>query len=205
MSKKCKHPQCWVPKCQNLGDTSYRLISEDTGEFFCDLDDMPMPLCPSHVVEMIEEGLDRFEREQNERKKMDDRVWPTNEDLVQYVKEGTEHRRAWALNIGLSKTLLAERKAKPKPSTRHTEKATGPKPQGYNAKIRELEHKIIQQKKQLRTLEVECRPFERETERKLVDTLESIRSYTGGDMEYMRLVAIEALIEHQTRLGPRPK
>ena len=59
---------CRIPDCPNVGDTSYRMVSEETGEFFCDVDDMPMALCPEHFREMLEEGLDRAEREISELK-----------------------------------------------------------------------------------------------------------------------------------------
>jgi hypothetical protein len=177
------------------------LVSEATGEFFCDVDDLPVPFCPTHLIEAIEDGLDRFEREQNERNVMDQRFWPRNEDLLQYAREAGEHKRAWALVAGLSKTLLAERRPVPKPHTRHTQKATGPKPQGYDAKIQELEHKIIQQKKQLRILD-ECRTFERETERMLGDALRTI--FGLNQKTDMIEVARNAIMDHQQRLGPRP-
>jgi hypothetical protein len=59
---------CEMSGCPFVGATSYRMVSEETGEFFCDVDDMPMALCPEHFREMLEEGLERAEQEISEMK-----------------------------------------------------------------------------------------------------------------------------------------
>ena len=194
--------KCEFSKCRNVGRKDWELVAEGTGEFLCDVDDMPMALCPTHFVEVLEDGISKMEQELglDERKQMDQRFWPQNEDLLQYTKEASEHKRAWSLVAGLSKTLLAERRPRAKSSTKHTDKATGPKPQGYDAKIHELEHKVVQQKKQLRVLD-ECRTFERETERLLIDALKAI--FGLNQKTDMIEIARDAILQHMERLGPR--
>lgn len=126
--------------------------------------------------------------------------WPDDDVLLMLVKESAEHKRAWALIAGLSKTVLKERKPPPT-STRHMAKATGPKPGGYNEKIHELETKIIKQKRYLREVE-ECRAWEMETERLLVDALERIYSRDGDGTDAGEMARL-SLAVHAKRRGPR--
>jgi hypothetical protein len=119
-----------------------------------------------------------------------DETWPSNGDLHELGREAQEHRRAWALVGGLSRRLLSER----------IHPGTGPSTEEQAERIHQLEEKIVKQRKFLAQLE-ECREFERETERLLVEHLDAISHFhtTAGER------ALRALDEHTQRKGPRPE
>jgi hypothetical protein len=120
--------------------------------------------------------------------------WPTDEELVMFSREASEHVRAWKFIGGLSRTWAAERRERIK-------EARALKIEEYVVRIRALEEKGIKQKAALRRLD-ECRAFESETERLLVGTLQQIAD--GNADTYTRLLAAEMLTEYATRKGPRP-
>lgn len=124
-------------------------------------------------------------------------VWPEEHDLLALERESGEHRRSWALVAGLTKALREERAAKN--TTRTSGKLVGPKPESYDDRIRTLEAKLVSQKAVIRQLE-ECRAFERETEKMLVDALDRIARHAV----WPQSVANVALRDYGNRLGPRP-
>lgn len=148
-------------------------------------------------------------------------VWPEDEVLSMLVRESGEHKRAWALIAGLSKTILKERQA----PERVSRKLTGPRPETWEDRIQTLEQRIVKQKRALAVLE-ECRLFELESEQFLVDALTRIvqriplvSDVSGSPdavfahsaqqrslLDFAQVVhdiARSALATHATRQGPR--
>jgi hypothetical protein len=123
--------------------------------------------------------------------------WPSDKELVMFTREASEHCRAWAFIAGLSKSLIAERRA----YSEHAKRADKIRPENYTDRIHDLETKVIKQKAALQRLE-ECRVFEAETERLLVDALVEIRDGNGSynDSAYL---AQRILVIHERRKGPR--
>lgn len=120
-------------------------------------------------------------------------LWPDDDDLLGLVRESQEHKRAWALIAGLSKTIMRERSVEHPPH--ESLKPIGEKPPNWTDIIHNLEEKIVKQKGHIRTLE-ECRVFEAESERLLVGALERAVVHGGG-------TARLALDAHAERQGPR--
>lgn len=123
------------------------------------------------------------------------REWPAKEDLVQYIRESAEHKRVWALVSGLSRALQHEREGNPRVG-RDTALVSN-----YVDRIQDLEAKVIAQKAMLNQLE-DCRTFERETERLLIETLKIIDHATSRESAAQQ--ARRALIVNSQRKGPRP-
>ncbi len=52
--------KCGMPKCRNVGRTGYDLVTED-GEPWITVDNLVIPVCRKHLIQAIEEHVDRLE------------------------------------------------------------------------------------------------------------------------------------------------
>lgn len=52
--------KCQISKCRNVGRTEYDLITEETGEFICDVD-APFPVCKKHLMQALEMAFGQTE------------------------------------------------------------------------------------------------------------------------------------------------
>lgn len=121
--------------------------------------------------------------------------WPTKDGLEALVKESREHERTWALVRGLSNTILRERTM--------TGVVVEPRSERDAERIKTLERSIVKQRGELKNLN-ECRTYEAETERLLVEALIGIAS--ASNPVGMQIYAQDALREHEARIhAPRPK
>lgn len=127
--------------------------------------------------------------------------WPNDDVLLMLVKESAEHKRAWALISGLSKTVLNERNARERQGKRF-DRPIGEKPDNWADRIQHLERRLVKQRKHLAAVE-ECRVFERETEDMLVGVLKDI-AHEYGDKPLAGKWATDALNDYLVRRGPRP-
>jgi len=123
--------------------------------------------------------------------------WPDDDVLLMLVRESQEHKRAWALVAGLSKTILTERKVRPQ---RQPKELQGKRPETWEDRMQSLERRIVKQRKALETME-ECRKFEAETEGMLTEALVDIAN-TRNHSDAV-VLAETMLNKYRQRLGPR--